>query len=55
MLSQMGFRQISQRDSNEIFDSIDKDGSGNVSIAEFTADFMEVTRTPLSVLIQECN
>jgi hypothetical protein len=51
MLSQMGFRQIDERASNEIFDSIDIDGSGSVSIAEFTSEFMQIIKTPLEILI----
>lgn len=54
MLSQMGFRQINERASNEIFESMDIDDSGSVSIAEFTAEFMQIIKTPLDVLIQDC-
>lgn len=53
MLSEMGFRQINERSSNEIFESMDIDDSGTVSIAEFTAEFMQIVKTPVDVLIQD--
>jgi Ca2+-binding EF-hand superfamily protein len=43
MLCGMGFnRAIDERTSNEIFDSIDLNDDGNLSIAEFTAEFQQV-------------
>ena len=42
MLCGMGFnRAIDERTSNEIFDSIDLNDDGNLSIAEFTAEFQQ--------------
>lgn len=53
MLSEMGFRSINERLSNEIFESMDIDDSGSVSIAEFTAEFMQIIKTPVEILIQD--
>jgi len=50
----MGFSNaIDERTSQEIFDSLDIDGNGKVSIAEFTAEFQLVCQTPLDKLLKE--
>lgn len=50
----MGFSNaIDERLSSEIFDSIDLNGDGSLSIAEFTAAFQQVCQTPLEKLLQE--
>jgi len=48
----MGFSNaIDERLSSEIFDSIDLNGDGSLSIAEFTAAFQQVCQTPLEKLL----
>jgi len=46
-------QQVTLKQSAEIFDSIDFDGSGAIALPEFMADFKMVCSTDIDELIRE--
>ena len=53
MFKQMRLENISSSQAQAIFDSVDFDGSGSISLPEFTSDFKMVCATDIDELIRE--
>ena len=53
MFKQMRFENISSSQAQAIFDSVDFDGSGSISLPELTSDFKMVCATDIDELIRE--